>query len=199
MMKHFGSLMLSLVLSIGAGKLADAAENGGGQKAEPTPVSTASNSASSAVTSQLRALGDQEKVDLQNLNQQMADLKEGHQRDTAPLQQQLASFNDAFQSAMKQLHDQYEDTRNRDGDERAALMDRIKPGYLALYNEKKGSLASANSREDEASQGLRKQEDVELRSIREKYDAQRASLKQESAAQRQTINSQFEAAVQGLR
>jgi hypothetical protein len=164
------------------------------QKPAAQPVAAAGN-----VSDSVRALDQQEKVALQSLSQQMADLKEKHQAETAPLQQQLASFNAAFEGAMKQLRDQYDDTRNRDGDERAALMDRIKPGYLALYNEKKASLANVNSQEEQSMQSLRQQEDAELQSVREKYDAQRKSLQQESSAQRQTINSQFEAAVKALK
>ena len=175
-MKQFGTLIISLILSVGV-----------------------AISANSAISSQIRALEQQGKIDLQSLNQQMADLKQKHQSETTPLQQQMASFNNAFDSAMKQLHSEYDDTRNRDNDERAALMDRIKPGYLALYNDKKASLASVNTREDEAGQSLRQQEEAELQSIREKYDAQRKSLQQESAAQRQAIDSQFDAAVKGLK
>jgi hypothetical protein len=202
MMKNFCSLMLSLVLSIWAGIPAAAAEKGAGQKITPqsaTPAINTSNSASSGAWSQMRALDQQEKLDLQNLSQQMADLKERNQRDTAPLQQQMGSLNAAFQSAMKQLRDQYDETRNRDDDERAALMDRIRPGYLSFYNQKKGSLASVNGREDDALQSLHQQEEVELQSIREKYDAQRKSLQQESAAQRQAINSQFDTEVKRLK
>jgi hypothetical protein len=128
----------------------------------------------------------------------MADLKAAHQSETMPLQQQLASLNETFQNAMQQLHQQYDDTRGRDDDELASLMDRIKPGYLALYNQKKESVASVNSKEEEAVLSLRKQEDSELQSIREKYDAQRASLQQDSAAQRQAIKSQFQTAVKEL-
>jgi len=46
---------------------------------------------------------------------------------------------------MKQLRQQYEDTRTQDEDHKAALMDQIKPGYLALYNEKKASLGACPS------------------------------------------------------
>ncbi len=180
MLKHAGSLALSLVLSVGVGTLAYAADNG-------------------AVSSQIHALEQQEKADLQNLIQQIADLKATHQGDTAPLQQRLDSLDGAFQSAMKQLHDQYNETRTRDDDQRAALMDRIKPGFLALYNQKKASLANVTSKEEQALQGLRQQEDAELQSIREKYDAERKSQQQESASQRQAINSQFDAAVKELK
>jgi hypothetical protein len=196
-MQHVGNLILSLIVSIGVA----AAQNGAGQKTAPwaTPVSSASNSATSAASSQLHALDLQEKTALQSLNQQITDLKERHQAETTPLQQQLASFNSAFDGEMKQLRAQYDDTRNQDDDARAALMDRIKPGYLALYNEKKASLASVNSQEDQSIQSLRQQEDAQLQSIREQYDAQRKSLQQQSAAQRQVIDSQFDTAVQGLK
>src|SRR5579862_4555373 len=107
MTKNFGRL-LSLVFSLGVGVLA-------AQK-------TASESAGSAAMSQARAVEQQEKSALQGLSQQMADLKERHQNETAPLQQQLASLNTAFEAAMKQLRDQYDDTRQHDDDERAALM-----------------------------------------------------------------------------
>jgi TolA-binding protein len=60
MMKHFGSLILSLVLFVGVGILAHAADNG--QKT----AGNASNSASSAVSTQLRTLEQQEKIDLQS-------------------------------------------------------------------------------------------------------------------------------------
>jgi hypothetical protein len=178
MIKHSGKLILSLVLSIGAGLGAYAA---------------------SAVSSQMHALEQQEKTDLQNLSQQIADLKDKHQQEIAPPQQQLDSINGTFQSAMKQLKDQYADTRSHDDDELAALMDRIKPGYLSFYNEKKSSLANVNSREDQSIQGLRQQEDNELQGIREKYAAQRKSLQQESTSQRQAINSKFETEVKGLK
>jgi hypothetical protein len=177
-MKH-RVLMLALVLSLGVGVLAD--------------------SASTTVFSQVRALEQQEKTALQDLSRQMADLKDRHQAETSPLQQQLVSFNAAFEGAMKQLRDQYDGTRNRDDDERAALMDRIKPGYLALYGGKKQSLATVNSQEDQAAQSLRQQEDAELQGIRDKYDAQRKNLQQQSAAQRQSIESQFDAEVKALK
>ncbi len=199
-MKHFGSPILTLALLMSAGTLA--AEDGAGQKVEtqlPTPVSTASNSTNSAVSSQLHALDQQEKTDLQSLNQQITGLKEKHQADTTPVQQELASFNTEFETAMNQLRTRYNETRNQDDDARAALMDRLKPGYLSLYNEKRSSLANVNSQEEQSNTSLRQQEDAELQSIRDKYDAQRKSLQQESAAQRQTINSQFDAAVRALK
>jgi hypothetical protein len=177
MNKHFAYLMLSLFLATGVWTYA----------------------ADNAVTSQIHALEQQKKTDLQNLTQQVADLKARHQSETAPHQQQLDSLNSAFQTAMKQLHDQYDETRNHDDDELAALMDRIKPGYLALYNEKKQSLASAHGQEDQAIQGLRQQEDTELQSIREKYDAQLKSLRQDESAKRQAIVSQFDTAVKALK
>ena len=173
-MKHFGILTVSLVLSVGVGA---------GQKIEP----------------QLRALDQQEKTNLQSLNQQMADLKEKHLAETTPLQQQLASLNSAFDSAMKQLRDQYDATRNQDNQERATLMDRIKPGYLALYNDKQQSLANVNGQEEQSAQSLRQQEDAELASIREKYEAQIKGVRQEATAQRQTIDNQFDTAVKALK
>jgi hypothetical protein len=188
-MKHFGGVIVSLVLFLGAGTLRAAAD-AAGQKI---------NSDSSAVTSQLHALDQQERTTLQDLSQQMANLKEKHQSDTAPPQQQLASFNTEFETAMNQLRAQYNDTRTQDDDARAALMDRLKPGYLALYNEKKSSLANVNSQEEQSIQSLRQQEDAELQSIREKYDAQRKSLQQESGAQRQAINAQFDTSVKALK
>jgi hypothetical protein len=201
-MKHFGNLIISLFLSIGVGTLAEATAKAAGPDPEPQSATLATNvstSGSSAVSSQLHALEQQEKTDLQSLTQQMTDLKERHQAETTPVQQQLASFNGEFESAMKQLRTQYEDTRNQDDEARAALMDRIKPGYLALYNEKKASLANVNSQEEQSIQSLRQQEDAELQSIREKYDSQRKNLQQESAAQRKAIDSQFDSAVKGLK
>jgi hypothetical protein len=173
----------------GAGTLRAAAD-GAGQKI---------NSDSSAVTSQLHALDQQEKTALQALSQQMTNLKEKHQADATPLQQQLVSFNTEFETAMYQLRARYNDTRSQDDDARAALMDRLKPGYLSLHNEKKSSLANVNGQEEQSIQSLRQQEDAELQSIREKYDAQRKSLQQESGALRQTINSQFDTAVKALK
>ena len=138
------ALMLSIVLSIGVGTLA-------AQKTAPpagTLANTASSSANSAIVSQVRALEQQEKTALQSLSQQMTELKGKHQSELAPLNQQLDSFNSQFESALKQLRQQYEDTRTQDEDQKAALMDEIKPGYLALYNEKKAPLAGVNSQEE---------------------------------------------------
>ena len=100
---------------------------------------------------------------------------------------------------MKQLRIQYDDLRNQDNEELAGLMDRIKPGYLALYNGKKASLATVRSQEEQSIQRLRQQEEAELQTIREKYDAQRKSLQQDAAAKRQVIDGQFDAAVKLLK
>jgi hypothetical protein len=69
MSKHFGNLILGLIVFVGAANCAEPAV--------------------SAATSKMHALEQQKKADLQNLNQQMADLKEKHQSEIAPLQQQL--------------------------------------------------------------------------------------------------------------
>lgn len=178
-MKFLGKPIFRLALFIGVAILAVAAEN--------------------AAMSQLHALDQQEKTDLQNLNQQMMDLKAKHQADTTPLEQQLASLNSAFDSGMKQFREQYDETRARDGEERAMIMDRIKPGYLALYNEKKMSLASVNSQEEQSVQGLRQQEDAELQSVRDRYNAEIKNSQQQASVQRQAIDGQFDAAVKGLK
>src|SRR5580700_1447665 len=60
-MKQFGTLIVILAVSVGVGI-----------------------SANSAISSQILALEQQEKLDLQSLNQQMADLKQKHQSETAP-------------------------------------------------------------------------------------------------------------------
>jgi hypothetical protein len=178
-MKSFGKPTFRLALFIGVAILAAAAEN--------------------AAMLQLHALDQQEKTDLQNLNEQMEDLKAKHQTDTTQLQQQLASFNSAYDSTMKQLREQYDETRNRDGEERATIMDRIKPGYLALYNQRRASTAGVNGQEEQSVQSLRRQEDAELQSIRDRYNAEIKNSQQQATGQRQAIDSQFDAAVKGLK
>jgi len=174
----------ALILFIAAAPLA----------AQKTP-GNASSSANNAVMSQVRALDQKEKTDLQNLSRQMTDLRQMHQNDVAPLDQQLSSLNAGFQSAMKSLQDQYETTHHQFGEQRAMLLNLIKPGYLALYQQEQQSLANLKSEEDQAAQSLRQQEDSELQAVREKYDAQRKDQQQQYAAQRRSIDSQFEADV----
>src|SRR5580700_3444752 len=93
-------ILFGLIFCMSAASLVQAADNGAQKPATSPgrPAGSSSNSTSNAVMLQIQALDQQEKVTLQNLGQQMADLGQKHQSEITPLQQQLSTLNAAFQS-----------------------------------------------------------------------------------------------------
>ncbi len=165
--------------------------------ADPAPGAMPAKAASghSALWSQVHALEGQEKSALQSLQQQMSDLRNKHQADSS----QCSSLGPTFQTAMQSLQAQYDSSRSGFEDQKANLMDQIKPGYLASYNQEKQTLAGTKTQEDQSIKGLHDQEESELQAVRQKYDAQRKTLQQQYSTQRQQIEAQFKSQTQGLK